>query len=134
MASTQSFSNNEALDLSELAPHHPSQDFSGDILFWDDFFPPGPCLSNPWTQLPEENIWSGDSEDEMIVGDEPNPACQVHPAKIDGFIISDISQTSQSNRDSDVDDEDEFRSYVSPLLESEPCTETVGLDWLPGRS
>lgn len=127
MASTQSFSNNETLDLSELAPHHPSQDFSGEILFWDDFFPPGPGLSNPWAQLREENIWSGDSEDEMIVGDEPNPACQV-PAKVAGLIISDISQTGQLNGNS-VENNDRFMSYhVSSLLESGPCAEMVGLD------
>lgn len=128
MASTQSFSNNEALDLPELAPHHPSQDFSGEILFWDDFSPLGPCLSNPWAQL-REDIWSGDSEDEMIIGDEPNAACQVHPAKVAGLIISDISQTGQLNGNSDVEDNDKFMSYhVSSLLESGPCAEMVGLD------
>jgi hypothetical protein len=120
---SSSFSNNKTLDLPELASNDPSQDFSGDMLFWDDFLSPDPCLSNPWAQQREENIWSDDSGEEMNVGDELDPACQIHPAEGTGLIVSDISQTSQSDWDS-VDDEDnnKFMSWM------------VGLTCLPRRS
>jgi hypothetical protein len=120
---SSSFSNNDFLDLPELAPNDPPQNFSGDMLFWDDFLSPDPCLSSPWAQPREENIWSDDSGEETNVGDELDLAGQVHPAEDAGLIISDISQTSQANRGS-VDDEDNNKS----------TSWMVGLTCFPRRS
>jgi hypothetical protein len=133
VATIQSSSNNETLDLPGPASHGHSQDLSGDMLVWDDFFPPDPCVLSPCAQLPEDNIWSADSEEEMIVH---YPACQVQPAEIAELIVPGISQTGQFNWDSGVDgeDNDEFTSYLSSPLESETCTWMVGLAWLPRRS
>jgi hypothetical protein len=114
----------EALDLPELPPNGSSQDVSGDMLFWDDFWLPDS------TQLPEEdNIWSGDLGEDINVSDELNLAFQVDPAEVAEDIISNISQTSRSSWDSGVDDKDndELMSYVSEPLESELCTWMVSL-------
>jgi hypothetical protein len=107
----------EALNLPELPLS--SQD---DMLFWDDFF-----LSDS-THLPEEeNIWSGDLEED---GNGLDPACQVNSAEVAEDIVSNISQTSRSSWDSGVD---ESMSYVSDPLKSESCTWMVSLQ-LPSCS
>jgi hypothetical protein len=118
---SSSFSNNNTLDLPELASNDPPQDFSGDLLFWDDFLSPDPCLSSPWAQLREENIWSDDSGEEMNVGHELDLAGRVHPAEGAGLMISNISQTSQANW---PDEEGNIKSM----------SWMVGLTSLPRRS
>jgi hypothetical protein len=115
----------EALDLPELPLS--SQDISGDMLFWDDFF-----LSDSAHLPEEENIWSGDLEED---GNGLDPACQVNSAEVAEDIVSNISQTSRSSWDSGVDDKnnDESMSYVSDPLKSESCTRMVSLQ-LPSCS
>ncbi|KAH9980232.1 hypothetical protein BGW80DRAFT_1515700 [Lactifluus volemus] len=82
----------------------------------------GRLFSSDSTHLPEEeNIWSGDLEED---GNGLDPACQVNSAEVAEDIISNISQTSRSSWDSGVDDKDndESMSYVSDPLKSESCT------------
>ncbi|KAI9443250.1 hypothetical protein H4582DRAFT_1923418 [Lactarius indigo] len=119
----------EALNFSGPVFCRPSQDFSGDILSWDDLVPPEVCFSGHGTPEHKESIWSGESEEDITVGDdEPYSTPQTHSSEGSGLLISGKSLTSRSNCDSGVSDEDEnpFTSAdMSPLLAPEWHTRMV---------
>ncbi|KAH9042096.1 hypothetical protein EDB85DRAFT_1917893 [Lactarius pseudohatsudake] len=124
-ASKRPYSDDETLNFSGPVFCRPSQDFSGDTLSWDDFVPSDVCFSDYGAPEHEENIWSGESEGDMPVGDdEPYSTPQTHSSEGFGLLISEKSLTSRSNCDSGVRDEDENRHQfiptdMSPLLAPE---------------
>lgn len=103
----------------------PFKDFSGDTLSWDDFVPSEVCFSDYGAPEHEENIWSGESEEDMPVDDdEPYSTPQTHSSEGFGLLISEKSLTSRSNCVSGVRDEDENQHQfiptdMSPLLAHE---------------
>jgi hypothetical protein len=83
--------------------------------------PPEVCFSDHWAPEREENnIWSGESEEDITVGDdEPYSTLQTHSSEGSRPIVSEKPLTSQSNCDSGVHHEDENRftlTDMSPLL------------------
>ncbi|KAI0304389.1 hypothetical protein B0F90DRAFT_1247884 [Multifurca ochricompacta] len=110
----QSSMNDEGTsDLSGLALHKPSRDFSGDAHLWDDFLPSEPYFSNPCSQLCEENLWS----------DESDSAYRMCPVGA-GLFISETSLASRSSRDSGFDNEEQVNVTsrdMPPPLTPEPC-------------
>ncbi|KAH9179273.1 hypothetical protein EDB89DRAFT_1901281 [Lactarius sanguifluus] len=124
-ASKRPSSDDETLNFSGPVFCQPSQDFSGDTLSWDDFVPSEVCFSDYGTLGHEENIWSGESEEDMPIGDdEPYSTPQTHSSEGSGILISEKSLTSRSNCDSGVRNEDDNQyqlipTDMSPLLAPE---------------
>jgi hypothetical protein len=106
-----------------------AHEFSGEILSWDDFVPTDACVSGHWAPGHEENIWSGESDEDMIVDDdEPYSTSQMHSPEGSRSTISEKSLTSRSTCDSRVHGEDENQltsTDMSPLLAPEWPTRMV---------
>ncbi|KAH9065382.1 hypothetical protein EDB87DRAFT_1828977 [Lactarius vividus] len=124
-ASKRCSSDDETLNFSGHVFYQPSQDFSGDTLSWDDFVPSEVRFSDYGAPEYEENIWSGESEEDMpIGGHEPYSTPRAHSSEGSRPLISEKSLTCQSNCDSGVRDEDENQyqfipTDMSPLLAPE---------------
>ena len=79
----------------------------------------------------EENIWSGESDEDITVGDDkPYPNFQMHSSESSRFTVSEKSLISRSNCDSGVHDEDEDQltstdTDMPPLMTPEWCTRMV---------
>lgn len=126
MASTRSYSDDETLGLPES--HHPSEEDSGDTLYWDDHSSTDLCLSgDPWAHEFDDNLWSVNSEKIVDDNGKPDSSHQMPPSKGAGLSISDIPLTGQSNLDYGVEDSESMLCDVSPPLVSELCTGKVGL-------
>lgn len=118
------------MDFSEPSSCRPSQDFSGEALSWDDYVPTEVCFSSH-SPGHEENIWSGESDEDITVGDDkPYPTLQTHSSESSRFTVSEKSLISRSNCDSGVHDEDENQltstnTDMSPLMTPEWRTRMV---------
>jgi hypothetical protein len=107
------------LDFSEPASCRASHEFSGEALLWDDFVPTDVCFSGHGAPGHEENIWSGESDEDIIVDDnEPYSTSQMHSPQGSRSTISDKSLISQLTCDSRVhgEDENQLRSTDMSLL------------------
>lgn len=119
------------MDFSEPVSCRASHEFSGETLSWDDFAPTDICFSSHWAPGHEENIWSGESDEDMIVDDdEPYSTSQIHSPEGSRSTISEKSLISQSTCDSlnrvHGEDENQLTSTdLSPLLAPEWPTRMV---------
>lgn len=93
------------MDFSEPVSFQASHEFSDETLSWDDLVPTDGCFLGYGH---EENNWSGERDEELIVDDdEPYSILQMHSPEGSKSTISEKSLISRSTGDSRVHGEDE---------------------------